>query len=140
MSNKVTTPNKYKTPEALRQAADAYFEWCDTHPIRGQRTVKTEDGEKVTRDDQYPRPYTFEGLGIYIGIMDWAKYVQAHSEKPGYGDVFAYIRAKVRMCQIEGSLVGLYREGLTARLNGIADNMNITEVAPQSTIEKTYDE
>ena len=125
----------FETPEQLRAKADEYFAWCDANPIRGQRTLKKEDGEITTRDDQYPRPYTFEGLALHLNIVDWAAFVKNNKEREGFADVFGYIRNKVRRNQIEGSMVGLYRENLTARLNGIAENMNVGEVPPPSTIE-----
>lgn len=137
----MATPFKrtYDTPEQLLKDAEAYFEWCDKNPIRGQRTTKNEDGEISTRDDQYPRPYTFEGLARFINIADWDRFKKNNAEREGFGDVFAYIRNRVRQNQIEGSLVGLYREGLTARLNGIADNINISDKPPIKVLEDEQD-
>lgn len=134
------TPFKrtYATAQALRRDADAYFRWCDENPIRGQRTVKKDGDEKETRDDQFPRPYTFEGLALFVGLADWHKFVQRNIQRKGFEEVFDYIRNRIRQNQIEGSLVGLYREGLTARLNGIAENLNVKSDVPAPTIVKRY--
>lgn len=121
---------QFKTPEALKEAAQSYFDWCDKNPIRGQRTIKKEDGETETRDDMYPRPYTFEGLCEHIDIWDWSRFVSDNRDREGFAPVLGWIRNKIRRQQIEGSMVGLYRENLTARLNGIADNMAVTELPP----------
>ena len=128
-------PFRYKNPEDLRKDALAYFEWCDKNPIRGSRSLRKDDGTVVTIDTQLPRPYSFEGLADHIGIDDYAQFVKDNKERPGFGKVFCFIRTRVRRNQIEGGLVGIYKEGLTARLNGIADNMNIGEAPPPSVIQ-----
>lgn len=131
---------QFKTAEDLMLAAQNYFEWCDTHPIRAARVIKnagTMDAE--TRDEQLPRCYTFEGLCDHIDITDWTNFVNDNKEREGFADVFGRIRNKIRRNQIEGGMVGLYKENLTARLNGIADNVqNVTP--PPSTIEIRMDE
>lgn len=123
---------QFKTPEDLREAARSYFEWCDKNPIRGQRVLrKSEDDEKPElRDEMYPRPYTFEGLCDFIDIWDWSRFVSDNKDRDGFAPVLGWIRNKIRKQQIEGSMVGLYRENLTARLNGIAENMAVTELPP----------
>lgn len=121
---------QFKTAADLKAAAIAYFEWCDKNPIRGQRTIRKGDDEPETRDEMYPRPYTFEGLCDYIDIWDWSNFVSDNKEREGFAPVLGWIRNKIRKQQIEGSMVGIYRENLTARLNGIADNMAITELPP----------
>ena len=126
---------RYKDAEDLRKDALAYFEWCNAHPIRGSRTVRKDTGEVVTIDTQLPCPYSFEGLADHIGIDDYAQFVKDNKERPGFGKVFGFIRTRIRRNQIEGGLVGIYKEGLTARLNGIAENMNIGEAPPPSVIQ-----
>lgn len=119
---------RYKTAEDLRKDADGYFSYCDRNPIRGQRTLKKDTGEVETRDEQFPRPYTFEGLSLYLNIPNWSDFVSDNKKRGAdFEEVFGYIRNKVRCCQIEGGMVGIYREGLTARLNGIAENMNLND-------------
>ena len=130
---------QFKTPEDLRKAAQSYFDWCDANPIRGQRTVKNSDGEKELRDDMLPRPYTFEGLCEHIDIWDWSLFVTNNKERDGFAPVLGWIRNKVRRNQIEGGMVGLYRENLTARLNGITDNV-ADQTPPPSTVEVRYTE
>lgn len=121
---------KFKDAAELNKACMDYFIWCEQNPIRGQRFIKKDNGETETRDEMYPRPFTFEGMCEHIGVSDWTLFVANNKEREGFAEVFAYVRNKIRRNQIEGAMVGLYRENLTARLNGIAENMAINELPP----------
>lgn len=137
-------PNKPKfaTADDLIAAAEGYFKWCDENPIRGARSVRGDgkkDGKKVTEDEMLPRPYTFEGLCLHVGIPDWTMFVTRNKEREGFEDAIGYIRNKIRRCQIEGGMVGIYRENLTARLNGIAEQVQDV-TPPPSTIEIRVEE
>lgn len=129
----------YEDPIKLKEDADKYFEWCDSHPIRGARVQRTRAEGKEASDDLFPRPYTYEGLGIYIGIHDFAAFIQNNREREGFADVFDYIRAKIRQNQTEGALVGIYNPSITARLNGLAEQIQVTE-RPRSVIVPTFEE
>lgn len=124
----------FNSAEKLREAADAYFKWCDENPIKGQAVQGDRDETR-----EYPRPYTFEGLALFIGVSNWTQFVNDNREREGFSDELDRIRNKVRCNQIEGALVGIYKENITARLNGIAEQVqDITP--PPSTIEIRYDE
>ena len=123
-------PYKFATAQDLQVAAQSYFDWCDKNPIRGARIVKSDDDGKETRDDMYPRPYTFEGLCLHIGVSDWSMFCTSNKNREGFADVLAWIRNTIRKNQIEGAIIGLYKENITARLNGIAENMAIQELPP----------
>lgn len=130
---------QFKTPQELKDAAQSYFDWCDSHPIRGARVVKSEGDDKETRDDMYPRPYTFEGLCLHINISDWSMFCTSNKKREGFPEVLSWIRNMIRKQQIEGAVVGLYKENITARLNGIAENMAIQEL-PATECLKDEDE
>lgn len=131
---------QFKTADELMAAANAYFDWCDTHPIRATRTVRNAGtAEMETRDEQLPRCYTFEGLCDHLDIWDWTNFSNDNKDRDGFAEVLSKIRNKIRRNQIEGGMAGVYKENLTARLNGISDN--IQQVAPPpATIEVTFDE
>ena len=126
---------RFKTPQELKDAAQSYFDWADKNPIRGCRTIKKDDGEPETRDEMYPRPYTFEGLCLHIDVSDWSMFCTSNKQREGFADVLAWIRNTIRRNQIEGGLVGLYRENITARLNGIAENMSVQELPPTQCLD-----
>lgn len=124
---------KYQNADQLRNAAKSYFTWCDNNPIRGARVVKTKKAtDKNIGDELLPRPYTFEGLSLHIGINDYLQFVRDNKEREGFAEVFAWIKNTIRDNQISGGMVGIYNPNLTARLNGIAEQMQTTEIpAPQ---------
>lgn len=125
----------FKTADDLRNTADEYFKWCDDNPIRGQRSVRSKDGNakdpkgkiKGTSDEMFPRPYTFEGFCRFAGISDYSMFCRNNKDREGFAEVLAYIRNRIRCNQIEGGLVGIYQPNLVARLNGIAENLNTAE-------------
>ena len=117
----------FETPEELRTKADEYFAWCKANPIRGQRTSRKDDGEAVVTDVLFPRPFTFEGLALFLNIADWQQFANHNRKREGFADVFDYIRNTVRGNQIEGAMTGIYRENITARLNGITENVAIQD-------------
>lgn len=134
---------QFKTPEDLREAAQSYFDWCVKNPIRGTRIINKdggEEGEIETRDVQCPRPFTFEGLCEHIDITDWSQFVSQNKERDGFEKVIAWVRNKIRRNQIEGGLVGIYKENLTARLNGLKENLAVQELPNPECLPDELDE
>lgn len=127
-------PFKYKTPDELREKAQAYFDWAKTHPMHGERRTTTDaNGDKVYTDIQLPNPLTFEDLADFIGIYNWQQFAEDNRKRSDeWADVIDWIRNKIRADQIKGGLNGIYGHNIVCRLNGIAENMNINEMpAPQ---------
>lgn len=115
--------------------ANAYFEWCDTHPRYSAELVKYK-GDYQEAEVPLGRPYTMDGLTIYLGVSGSyfrtreselrEKIESGRASKADIGvlEAIEFIRMQVRNEQVEGALVGQYKEGLVARINGIADNIN----------------
>lgn len=117
--------------------AVAYFKWCDAHPRYKAELVKYKGGYDIA-EVPLGRPYTLDGLTVYLGVsrsyFDTAQ--RDLSEKINEGRAtqretelhaaIDAIKATIRNEQVEGALVGQYKEGLVARLNGISDNINTT--------------
>lgn len=131
---------QFKTAEDLRKAAQAYFDWCEKNPIRGTRIIRKDDGEPGTRDEQYARPFTFEGLCEHICIDDWSQFVKQNKERAGFAKVIGWVRNKIRRNQLEGAMVGIYRENITARLNGIKENIALQELPSPECLPDELDE
>ena len=124
----------YKSAEELEKAMNEYFAWADNNPVRGARSVRSKDGEKAISDDMLPRPYTIFEMCDRISICDWSSFKRDNMHRDGFADVINWAENKIKAQQVTGAMVGLYRENLTARLNGIAEQ--IADVTPpQSTIE-----
>lgn len=115
--------------------AEAYFHWCDTHPRYSVELVKHQ-GSYVEAELPLGRPYTMDGLTRYLGVSGGyfraakanlrAKIEEGRATPVEVEllEAIEMIETTVRNEQIEGALVGQYKESLTARINGIADNVN----------------
>lgn len=137
---------RFETAEEFEVACLDYFAWCNNNPIRGSRSVRSQDGDeenpkpksknkRVVVDEMYARPYTIEGLCDRLGISNWTKFVQDNKEREGFADVIDWAKNKIRMCQVEGGMVGIYNPNLTARLNGIAENIVTNEMPTPQVLE-----
>lgn len=121
--------------DLLLAHAEAYFKWCDTHPRYRAELVKYKGGYEEA-EVPLGRPYTIDGLTVYLGVSGsyFRTAISALKDKQESGtiskseirllEVFEIIQTTVRNEQVEGAMVGQYKEGLVARINGIADNVN----------------
>lgn len=121
--------------DLLMAHAEAYFKWCDSHPRYRAELVKYKGGYDLA-EVPMQRPYTIDGLTTYLGVsrsyIDTAMRSLAEKEaegriKPKEARLLAAImaiRAIIRNEQVEGALVGQYKDGLVARINGLADTVN----------------
>ena len=123
---------KFKTPEELREKAQAYFDYVKKHPMHGERRTTTDaNGVQVYVDTQVPQPMTFEDLGVYIGIYNWQQFADDNRKRgDDWVEVIEWIKNTIRADQIKGGLAGLYAHNIVCRLNGIAENMNIQQAPP----------
>ena len=55
-------PKKFETVEELQALIDEYFVWCDSRI----ETTLTKEGDLV--DKPNPRPYTVEGLAVWLDM------------------------------------------------------------------------
>lgn len=121
--------------DLLLAHAEAYFKWCDTHPRYRAELVKYKGGYEEA-EVPLGRPYSMDGLTVYLGVSgSYFRSAKANlKDKQESGtisksevrllEVFEIIETIVRTEQVEGALVGQYKESLVARINGIADNIN----------------
>lgn len=126
---------KFDDPEELLAMAQAYWQWCDDNPRQGAELTKFQGVASV---DFVPlgQPYSLGGFALSIGASE-AYFRSAltnlrnHKEEGTASenelallDTIEYIDGICRQEVIDGALVGQYKEGLTARMLGIADNIN----------------
>ena len=90
IASKVGRPPKFKTPEELQEKAEGYFQYCDTHPIEvwqrkaaaANQSAKNGSGVKSDEGTMYiRRPYTLDGLGLWLEINDWRHFRAYHQAK-----------------------------------------------------------
>ncbi len=147
--NKGGRPPKYKTPEELRDKAEGYFQYCDTHPVEvwqrksaaANQTAKNGSGVKSDEGTMYiRRPYTLDGLALWLDIHDWRHYRADHADD-GFSPVIRALEARVRDQQVTGALVGAYNPNLVARLNGISESVQVeTATIPVQLIDDGMDD
>lgn len=136
---------KYKTADDFAQAVLGYFDWADNNPVRltysrkYKGDAKSEQPDTKENKDEYAvRPYLLHELAYKIGINSWSDFKRDNRERDGFADIIAYAENRVAAQQLTGAMVGLYRENIVARLNGVFDNV-ATVAPPPSTIEKSYE-
>lgn len=133
-NNKKGRPPKFKTAEEFGKAIDDYFKWCDDNPVKVN--VQTKKGVSTQTT---PRPYTIYEMSWKLGIGNWRQFKITNIDREGFAALFEYAENRITSNQVIGGMVGIYNANLTARLNGIAEN--VQEVTPPpSTIEIVIDE
>lgn len=121
----------YDKPKDLWNDAIKYFEWADNNPVKcSVSTSKTKRSRKNSTEENIQastetttRPYTFFGLAAFLGIPDWYKFKMRYFAKEGFEEVILTIENVIASQQVDNAMVGVFKEGLTARLNGIAENI-----------------
>lgn len=144
---KTGRPAIFETAEDLWRAALKYFKWCDEHPMQvsvRDKKKASSNGDK-SAEKQYedvPRPYTLDGLHIFINMHTPWNVFKANCRKRKDADEFNTVISACEMCvrdqQVGGAMIGLYSERLTARLNGITDKVELDNKVRQTTL--TFDE
>ena len=141
-------PPKFKTPEELQEKAEGYFEYCNTHPIEvwqrkaaaANRSAKNGSGVKSDEGTMYiRRPYTLDGLGLWVGIANWRDF-RANHANDGFSTVIRTLEARVRDQQVSGAVVGMYNANLVARLNGIAEQVAVETNVPVKLVDDGIDD
>lgn len=147
IASKVGRPPKFKTPEELEAKAEEYFRWCDANPIRMykrkgagvNRTAKNGSGEKADEGEMFvDRPYTQDGLGLFVGVV-WRDF-RAYHQDDEFSEVIRTLEARIRDKQVVGALCNLYAPNLTARINGISENVQVEGNIPIQLINDGMDD
>lgn len=126
---------KYKTADDLRKKAGEYFAWADMNPIRGSRIVQKGGGDTITRDYVYPRPYSLKEFRLFADISKWSVFVEHNKGREGFAEVIDWIEDKISQQQVNGAMVGMYKENLVARLNGISENVKVQQAPAPNIVD-----
>ena len=136
-------PPKFKTPEELQEKAEGYFQYCDTHPIEvwqrkaaaANQSAKNGSGVKSDEGTMYiRRPYTLDGLGLWLEIYDW-RHFRAYHQDDDFSPVIRALEMRVREQQVSGAVVGMYNANLVARLNGISESVQVETSIPVKLVD-----
>ena len=117
-------PKAIKSAEELLKLANEYFEECDKSPWLVLHPVKAGPNMGETVAVPTARPYTEQALVVYLNIA-WSTW-DSYKKSADYSEVCSIIVNIIKSQQIEGALVGAFKEQLTARLNNISDKQEVT--------------
>lgn len=131
---------KFEKPEDFWNECVAYFEWCDANPwmkaeqLKKPYKSKDADGKETWHTVAYiptARPYTKEGLCLFIGIdtKTFDNYSNENKERAeSYKDFFpiaSRVKAIIYNQKFEGAAVGAFNASIIARDLGLADKHEV---------------
>ena len=124
-------PAKFKSPEELWDAFQRYCTWAENNPLtigKERRQKSKGQGEKAAserfqRNEEAPRPLSLTAFRLHAGIKrEWCIFKSDYSKRSqDFCRVIYAIEESVRQQQVDNALVGLYKENLVARINGLAE-------------------
>lgn len=139
--------------DAFIEKCEAYFAWADKSPWERVELVKHK-GDWSEADVPLGRPYSMDELCTYLGVS--AGYFRATKKKIAdrLADGIAldaqtraadedrlaaieFVETHIRAQQISGATVGVFKEGIIARLNQLAEttaNTNTNEAVVKITV------
>jgi hypothetical protein len=115
----------FASPEALWEAAQEYFNHCDSNPIIVVDWVG-KDAIKIER--KLKRPYLIQGFAYYLDVSEswWRNFKRAKAIDEGFLTVIARIENRMSDDKISGAAVGIYKENIVSRIEGLADKKDHT--------------
>ena len=119
-------PKKYE-PEELWLKACQYFEWCKENPWKKQDFVKGGDSAGMIVELKTERPFSLEGLCIYLNIS--TDTFSNYSKLEGYETYFGvcrYIRQIIDNQHFEGGMVGTFNANIVTRKLGLVEKADMT--------------
>jgi hypothetical protein len=121
----------------LWDEACKYFDWCDRHPRSKAELVKYK-GDYEEAGVPLGHMYSMHELTVYLGVSS-SYFRTAKSElrdkiekckntaaEAGLLEMIERIEGIIQADQISGAAVGVYATQLVSRLNGLSDNVNVT--------------
>jgi len=116
----------FSSPEMFLDAAYEYLEHCDKNPWNKMEVVRTGQDAGKLLPVPVKRPYSIEGLCIFLGITSHTFNNYEKDEKyKDFFQVFMHIRDIIENNQMEGATVGAYNANIIARKLGLTDNQRI---------------
>lgn len=111
----------FATPEAMRKAAEEYFDW------QSERVwEKTEFKGKEVEEVKVPTsaPFTMTGLCIFLGVnTDY--FNQFKKEHKDFSEVIKWIENVIYTQKFEGATVGAYNANIIARDLGLSEKKEV---------------
>ncbi len=129
---------KFATPEELVEACIRYFQWADANAIEEQQLFSSAKFGVIKATKAHKRPYTHEGLLLFIGIHfnTWYNWSNPFHKmyRPDLAPVIEHVRNIIYEQKFTGAAVGLFNANLVARSLNLVERHDVTtngeEVAP----------
>jgi hypothetical protein len=124
--------NKYiETPDILWELFSEYKKEVKLNP-RTKHVFVGKDA--VSEREELERPLTMDGFEVYcfekVGCVN-QYFDNADKRYNEYITICSHIRKNIRKDQIEGGMVGQYNASITQRLNGLAEQSEVTQKTEQ---------
>lgn len=107
-----------KSPEALREAADEYFQWCIDNPIL-QKDYRGKDAIDVYLE--HPRVFTKEGVARFCHLAAWREVADLANVNKDFAQVVTHIESTIREQKFTYASIGMFNANIIARDLGLAD-------------------
>ena len=115
-----------RTPEALREGIQSYFDWCAENPWPKVVGIDKEGNPVVVPKT---RPFLVEGMVNHIGISRRHWNAIQTPDNPSYRedlmDVIEWATNILFSQKVTGAVVDDYKENIVARLTGLADKKTL---------------
>jgi hypothetical protein len=111
----------FETPEQLRQALYEYIESVENNSWETNQTTVGDNGINSTTKT-LQRPFSRKGFYLFIGASEtWlTKFKQNCSDD--FFTVIEEIEMTIDTQQFDGASIGVFKENIIARIQGIKDN------------------
>ena len=126
----------FSTPELLEEAANEYFDYCDSNPIYKSEVLKGGDKAGTIAEVPIQRPYLIEGLCVYLGVYrdyldQFERSLDTENSKKDkeYYNVLMRIREKIKGQKLDGATVGIYNPLIVSRIEGLRDRQEINQTS-----------
>lgn len=108
----------FKTPEALNEACEEYFQWVDDNPLMEQKLFSS-NGAIISGSAVKMRAMTIQGLCNFLDISDecWSNYCK----REGFVGICARVKRIIYAQKLEGAAADLLNPSIIARELGLAD-------------------
>jgi len=122
-----------ESPEKLKEYFLSYEREVKNNPFLVKDWVG-KDGDEVYREKE--KPLTIEGFECWLSendiIQDLGDYLKNKDNRYNdYAPICSYVKKKTRRDQIEGGMAGIFNPSITQRLNGLAEQSEITQKTEQ---------
>lgn len=118
------SPRNFLYAGDLVAEAQAYFTWCDDHPLKKEQVYQYK-GSVVRTDSNLVRPYTKTGLATFFGIST-AKLNNLRNRGDDWADAMDMIEQVIYTQKFENAAANLLNASFISRDLGLADKQELS--------------